>query len=85
MESVELGEDVAEGPARVGVERLGAPQLHARKRPAREGEQRRRVSLDEHQLRWMGARNNIANILVQKLPIGQYGIFNIYNSVLTTI
>lgn len=33
MESVELGEDVAEGPARVGVERLGAPQLHARERP----------------------------------------------------
>lgn len=33
MESVDLGEDVAEGPARVGVEHLGAPQLHARECP----------------------------------------------------
>lgn len=35
LERVELGEDVAEGPARAGVEGPRAPQLHAREAPAR--------------------------------------------------
>lgn len=54
---VELGEDVAEGPARAGVERPGASQLQARERPVRTGAgEARSVSTNTGQMEAAGVR-----------------------------